>query len=252
MIDRKPDFFDRLIKVVLYLGTLTETTLQEIANRRYYTDRAPLGPIKEKFEGKPVNDSLMELAKSEFDQKKEGIDTLHARCSMLLTSIGILFGALSFVSGHLRHSWLAILPASMLIVSALLAWMVLDVRVMQYPTLDQSSIDATEEELKRQIVKDYHSSAFENFGVSYFLLDIYKVARIYLIAGLLTTFGIYSYGLIMNGSENENLVLRIKGDQRLIRLLMGPKGDPGEIGPQGIQGPVGPEGPIGRYTPQRK
>jgi hypothetical protein len=95
-----------------------------------------------------------------------------------------------------------------------------------------------------------HESASHNNDRIDFYVDLFRAARRSLLLGLFLLVVIAMYGAWPSRSlesEEERIAKRLRSDEELIRILRGPKGDPG---PPGLRGERGPRGERGEPGPQ--
>ncbi|HTB23687.1 MAG TPA: collagen-like protein [bacterium] len=190
-------------------------------------------------------DEMIIHSKDIFEYEQARLDGVHRKSAMLLTAVGIFFGILSFSLPLLVWPALVIIPAVLLVSSAWVILSVIGVDTTMGPTLGQEEADKlnnSQRDFKLSIIRDYHLSALHNADVNRFLVDAYRVARRYLQFGVATQVILLTIAIINNVGLQDRIIIQLRSNPSLVRLLTGPKGDKGDKGQRGESGPRGPEG----------
>jgi len=141
--------------------------------------------------------------------------------------------------------YLGIIPLLFIFASAFLVLVHLNVSRFRYPKLDAEYARLDAATRKKRLVTNYLEDARWNESVINFHVDVYRASNRSLRLGLFILLLLAIVGSIFGSTSEERLIELLRADPKMIRLLQGPKGDPGSQGSQGEPGPQGPKGEIG-------
>ncbi len=239
---------DRIVRRALALAGI-ECSLEEVANGAY-THQNPTWPdlptiafSDDKYE---VLDGY--VGSIEADTKTR-YDRLDSKLRSLLGTNAVAFGLIGGFS--LRGKSVFCLVAIPLILSAVLALRALGVHRFATLSLVESEASAHLNALKETALRGRVKAANINASVIDFMVDCFRAAHRYFVAGLVAVPIAYVIGTLLPVSDPPDMRVRIQSiEQAAASAVRGAAGAPGSTGPPGAAGPPGSPGPAGaRGTP---
>lgn len=247
-----------LIRVVTWLEWrllrlfFIDCMLEEVRERRYIdaqkeAEGAAILPGMKDVED---SDDFLDLAKEVFDQSEKRKATIDDKCKTVLTISSISMAIITALLPQLPLPYLGIIPLLFIFASAFLVLVHLNVSRFRYPKLDAEYADLDAATRKKRRITGYLNDARWNESVIDFHVDVYRASNRSLRLGLLILLLLAIVGSIFGSTSEERAIQMLRADPKLIRLLQGPKGDPGPRGPQGETGPPGTKGDPGPQGPK--
>lgn len=241
-----------LIRVVTWLEWrllrlfFIDCSLEEVRERRYIDTPKGAAEVPGMMDVED-SDDFLGLAKEVFDQSEKRKATIDDKCKTVLTISSISMAIITALLPRLPLPYLGIIPLFFIFASAFLVLVHLNVSRFRYPKLDAeyARLDATTRKKRR--ITDYIKDARWNESVIDFHVDVYRASNRSLRLGLFILLLLAVVGSIFGSTSEERAIQMLRADPRLIRVLQGPKGDPGPKGPQGEAGQPGPKGDPGPH-----
>lgn len=249
-----------LIRVVTWLEWrllrlfFIECSLEEVRERRYIDDPKGAAVVPGMMDVED-SDDFLELAKEVFDQSEKRKATIDDKCKTVLTISSISMAIITALLPRLPLPYLGIIPLLFIFASAFLVLVHLNVSRFRYHKLDAEYARLDAATRKKRRITDYLKDARWNESVINFHVDVYRASNRSLRLGLFILLLLAVVGSIFGSTSEERAIQMLRADPKMIRLLQGPKGDPGLRGPQGEAGPPGskggpgPQGPRGETGP---
>jgi hypothetical protein len=223
-----------------------ECSLDEVRNNKYiHPNKTPAIDDSSSIQ---AIDEVLGLAKEAYERAEKRKATLDDKNKTFLTISGILLPLVTAVIPRLPHPMLGLLPLVCIFITAYLILTHFGVGTYNVPELHPDRANGSADDIKRSMIGEYYESASHNNDRIDFYVDLFRAARRSLLLGLFLLVVIATYGAWPSRSlesEEERVVKRLRSDEELIRILRGPKGDPGPPGPRGERGLPGEPGPQG-------
>jgi hypothetical protein len=180
------------------------------------------------------------VASAEADTKMR-YDHVDSKLRTLLATNTLAFALMGGFSLLGRPIFL--LVALPLIASAVLGLRALGVHTFQTLSLTDAELSAEIGELRATVLRDRLSAASANACVLDFVVDSFRAAHRYFVAGLVMVPLAYLGAAFLPPRENPEVRVRVLGIEEAIAAAVqrvpGPQGPAGPAGPAGVPGPAG-------------
>ena len=163
----------------------------------------------------------------------------------LLTITGIMF-TLSVT--FLVPSGLTILALPLLVLLLITVLLISEyhgINVVSQPASTANVIQSTPNNNHSYLLLEYAEATWRNSQMHSYLVDVYRATRRTFLGALIYATIAAVMVSFMAPKYESRLIAKIRTDARLVRLLTGPRGVPGNSGVKGDRGAQGPMGPKG-------
>ncbi len=223
--------------------------LEEVKTRRYI--HPPKEALPELISLRDEDeDDLLHLAQQVFEQSEKRKATIDDKCKTVLTISSISMAIITALLPRLPFPYLGSIPLLFIFASAFLVLVHLNVSSYRYPTLDAEYARLDAATRKKRLISRYLEDARWNEAVIDFHVDVYRASNRSLRAGLFILLLLAIGGSLFGSTSEERAIQALRADSKLIRLLRGPGGEPGQQGPRGEVGQQGPKGVVGPQGPK--
>lgn len=235
---------DALFATFLFLVTGVHVKEKSVHDGAYKINKRP--PIIHK-----PSDDLLTLAYNLYQDSKARTSSISAKSSTLITITGITAsgtGASLSIIGLPSNYWFGGLLIITIFCALSTAWILfkfLGVGSYATPGLDEDIGRLPKDAQRAQLLRDLTSAQIYNDARIDFLVDVYRAGRRMCIIILFLSFGLIVSAVALREGKSDAIILKLRSDPALLKLLQGPQGTQGPEGIPGKQGPTGDIGPKG-------
>jgi len=244
---------DIIVYISLRLYGYEDVTFGEVQNGSF-TGRV-LTPAERNLDNVQDVDELLTIAKDIYKSAVDRRAALTEKCKTLLTVTALIVAllglylpkAFEFDSQVMR--WFFVAAGLFLVYALTLLVVYIGVAIEKTISLDSREVTLDTNNLKKSQINSYRDCEVSADNRTDFLLAVYQVAKSFSLSAFLVLTVLFIVGYITRPSshEPEKVIQQLRGDQKLIELLRGPKGERGETGPAGPTGSPGEKGPQGEH-----
>lgn len=191
-------------------------------------------------------ESLLEIAKECHESAEKRRAHVADKCKTLLTLSSLSVALIGLLLPRLMslNSWwmTGLFVVSLLSFgnTILLLLVFFDVGAEQYPQLTEEQVTLSAVDLQKSLINRNLQCASSLDDRTDFHVNVYGAARFYFLAAFTTIAVLFSLSFLATPANSPaSLVVALRSDPSLMRLLQGPPGPEGAAGKQGAIGPPG-------------